>query len=95
MKKTIHTNHRVEVNPEMPWAFRSSNNPDERARAAAAACERVRQEIRRHCDGVEWCGVMFDTVEICSLCGEPWSEDEDGPACCDAALAEWKERNNG
>ena len=88
MKTISKDNIRVEVEPGLRGY--SYGNDDEKIRD----CREIVEQIKRHVDSVASCGVVWDTVEICSFCGFEWDVDKKTgePFCCTAAVEEWEKK---
>lgn len=89
MKKIIQDNHRLVVHPDNSEArgfYRHFMRPgdDGYNEAMRERCERIREQIRRHVDGLSLSAdnrtspgaveIKFDTREECSFCGARWEE---------------------
>lgn len=76
--KRLFKNYRVEVETESPWR-------DEHQQWFSALNE-IRQQIRRHCDGLASVTVQYDAECVCEHCGAKWTEETSSPhngGCCD------------
>lgn len=55
-------------------------------------CDEIVEQIKRHVDDVDSANVEYDSDPVCSLCGSPWEQDENGmPLCCEKAEKEFVE----
>jgi hypothetical protein len=105
-------NFRVEVEPRSigDYGFASISdyaiepNENKRNERYERICECIVEDIKRHVDDVGWVGVVYDTSEVCSFCGNEWEVNEDPndedwelgePLCCDEATSEWKMSKGG
>ena len=65
-----------------------------------ALCDDIVSQVKRHVDGVAWCGTVINRKDICEFCGLEWEVNEDPddpdfglgePICCVMAQEEWKD----
>jgi hypothetical protein len=94
-KVKILENFRVEVEPTINSYMQRT--PVELERAYRSECQRIKNEIDRHVDGLHKhaVSIAFDAKDQCSLCGRTWDTDESGvPWCCDAAVAEFEKQQS-
>ena len=77
MKTRKLENWRIEVEPDF-----SDIDSDDSKREW---CKAIARSIKRHVDGIETAILRVDGVDICSYCGERWTEDSDtyNGGCCD------------
>lgn len=54
--------------------------------------EEVKKSILRHVDGVDSAQILWDTIAECVHCHCPVEDamTDDGPGCCDEAVAEYE-----
>lgn len=86
MKKTVYSNHRVEVFPVIDrymWPASVSDEDAER-KNIARSLETLVEALKRHND-FESLAVRYDTDEVCAHCGRPWTEESTtyNGGCCD------------
>jgi hypothetical protein len=63
----------------------------EKENAYIRRCEEIKEQIKRHVDGVGHVEIDFDAEEKCSHCGYGWEVDESGlPQCCEKAQNEFE-----
>jgi hypothetical protein len=59
-------------------------------------CERIVEQVSRHCDDVHSAHVVCEREYACSFCGCPWTED-DGTCneCCNREIEEFESAGKG
>lgn len=88
-KSAKHENWRVEVYPKRLGDFgyftisdsRASNDPGKEYKQR---CEEIKDQIKRHVDGIGSCSIECDVNFVCEFCGWQWTEDSDtyNGGCC-------------
>lgn len=86
MKKTVYSNHRVEVFPVIDrylWPANVSTEEAER-KNIAKSLENLVAALKRHND-FERLAIRYDTHEVCVHCGSLWTEESTtyNGGCCD------------
>lgn len=71
---------KVVCEPEIDYLLPSKAIPD-RADALFKEAERIRDEIRRHCDDANP-RITYSTVKACEFCGDESEWVNEDPSCC-------------
>lgn len=97
MKVTMKTNYRVVVVPvghpqhTPPLGLDRGIWQEQEEHRMKRRCEAMVEQARRHVDCVERVYFDYDRELVCSHCHGEWVELANGaPACCEAAMTEWK-----
>jgi rubrerythrin len=91
MKTYIHSDYRLEIEPNAPLSMQDKNGGEKHI-AWTNALDALKRDVERHVDGVENVRELYETEAVCSFCGWPWDDDNDvAPDCCDAANREWQQ----
>ena len=84
MKRTMISNYRVIIDPQIWKSYCEKGSQDDRWNRAT--CQGIIQDIERHVDDVGYVEYDYDEYSECSFCGSEWEEDEEGiPMCCQQA----------
>ena len=81
----VYDDYTIVVVPHL-WKKLSSENHQSNYRA----CEKLIEQIKRHCD--DWDDMYIEVISHpeCPYCHLEWELDEDGsPMCCTKAWDEW------
>lgn len=73
--------------------LRQSKTIADRANALFTEAERIRNDIRRHCDDANP-RIVYTTVTACEFCGDESEWVNEDPACCQESLDDFLKQGN-
>ena len=85
----IYSNIKVECEPQIDYLsfLRPSKSVVDRSNALHKEAERIRDEIRRHCDDANP-RIVYTTVLACEFCGDESDWQGEPVTCCNEAVKE-------
>lgn len=73
--------------------FLNSLRQEEKEKEYYRTLNHMLEQIRRHVDDIRFAEIKFDQKEVCSHCGNTWTEDEGNcNECCQKEIDEYELR---